>query len=222
MSWEVIKCHPVKNVTKSPKYCQVLWLEAHCTVKNFGIAVCLIQSIRQIHELSWSGFYWFREVKLDTASLWAKDGRFRLRNRSRNRLQIWPIWNRSRNRNQLFIHNWNRSQNRNQNNGPESEPEPCIMDILSFAYIKYFQIANIWFITGIGTEIEVRIAGIGTGIGSPNRNRSQNARVESESESGPSGTAHLCSPHTYKTYHAHTHKAMSTRKSSGYLCSLPK
>ncbi len=52
-----------------------------------------------------------------------KDGRFRLQNRSRNRnrLQIWPIWNRSRNRNQLF-------RNQNQNNGPESEPEPCIME----------------------------------------------------------------------------------------------
>ena len=92
-----------------------------------------------------------------------KDGRFRLRNqsRNRNRLQILPIW--SRNWNQLFPPYWNRSQNQNRNRSQNS-----------------------WNLNRNRNHVIIF-------KWSRNRSRNQNDRVESESEPGPSGTAHLCS-----------------------------
>ena len=92
-----------------------------------------------------------------------KDGRFRLRNRSRNRFQILPIWSRNRNRNQLFLPYWNRSRNRNHNNGPESESEPesCIMESVHDSritvnydnYFSYFgfNMLSVWI--GLQTQL---------------------------------------------------------------------
>ncbi len=141
--------------------------------------------------------------------MYTKDGRFQLRNRSRNRnrLQILPLWNRSRNRNQLFFPYWNRSRNRNQNNGPESEPESCIMVSVFYQVIlalqnegdiKYHEVYQLIWNRNRNRNRSQNSWNQNRNLShviifkwSRNRSRNQSARVESESEPGPSGTAHL-------------------------------
>ncbi len=71
-------------------------------------------------------------------SVYTKDGRFRLRSRSRawSRLRFLAIWSRSRNRSQAFFYDWSRNRSRSQAIGLESESEPEMGDFDSGVGVK--------------------------------------------------------------------------------------
>ena len=108
-----------------------------------------------------------------------------------------------------FFPYWNRSRNRNQNNGPESEPESCIMVSVFYQVIlalqnegdiKYHEVYQLIWNRNRNRNRSQNSWNQNRNLShviifkwSRNRSRNQSARVESESEPGPSGTAHLWS-----------------------------